>query len=100
MAEVFQRWIRKVELEPPVRQLLVRMVRFVVLLLFGLLAITNLGFELLPLIAGLGVAGALAVYQQWLMRDREPARCFAAFLNNNYFGMAVFVGLALDYPGT
>jgi small conductance mechanosensitive channel len=54
----FQRWIQKVELEPPVRQLLIRLVRLVVVLLFVLLAITNLGFELLPLVAGLGVAGA------------------------------------------
>ena len=47
--------------------------------------------------AGLGVAAALALYQQWLIRDREPRACFSAFLNNNYFGMAVFVGLVLDY---
>jgi 4-hydroxybenzoate polyprenyltransferase len=43
------------------------------------------------------VAAGLAVYQQWLIRDREPGPCFVAFLNNNYFGMAVFVGLVLDY---
>ncbi len=48
-------------------------------------------------LAGLGVAAALALYQQWLIRDREPRACFSAFLNNNYFGMAVFVGLVLDY---
>jgi len=47
--------------------------------------------------AGVGVAAALAVYQQWLIRDREPGPSFVAFLNNNYFGMAVFVGLVLDY---
>jgi 4-hydroxybenzoate polyprenyltransferase len=46
---------------------------------------------------GLGVAAALSVYQQWLMRRREPAHCFEAFLNNNYFGMVVFIGLVLDY---
>ncbi|HMP83535.1 MAG TPA: mechanosensitive ion channel family protein [Verrucomicrobiota bacterium] len=54
----FQRWLSRLELEPPVRQLLIRLVRLFVLLLFVLLAVTNLGFELLPLIAGLGVAGA------------------------------------------
>ena len=48
-------------------------------------------------LGGLGVAAALALYQQWLIRAREPGACFAAFLNNNYFGMAVFVGLVLDY---
>jgi len=47
--------------------------------------------------AGLGAAALLALYQQWLIRDREPQRCFVAFLNNNYFGMAIFLGLVLDY---
>jgi len=46
---------------------------------------------------GLGVAAALALREQWLIRDREPSACFQAFLNNNYFGMAVFAGIALDY---
>ncbi len=45
----------------------------------------------------LAAAAALSVYQQWLMRDRDPGGCFQAFLNNNYFGMAVFLGLVLDY---
>ncbi len=45
-------------LEPPVRQLLVRIVRVLVLGLFAIMALQNLGVELLPLIAGLGVAGA------------------------------------------
>ena len=39
---------------------------------------------------------ALFVYQQKLIRDREPANCFRAFLNNNWVGAAVFVGLVLD----
>jgi 4-hydroxybenzoate polyprenyltransferase len=46
---------------------------------------------------GLGVATALAVYQQVLIRDREPAACFRAFLNNNLFGLAIFGGILLDY---
>jgi 4-hydroxybenzoate polyprenyltransferase len=46
---------------------------------------------------GLGVAAALAVYHQYLIRDREPAACFHAFLDNNYLGMAVFLGLVADY---
>jgi 4-hydroxybenzoate polyprenyltransferase len=47
--------------------------------------------------AGLAVAAALAVHQQLLIRNREPAACFRAFLNNNLFGLVVFAGLALDY---
>lgn len=48
-------------------------------------------------LAGLGVAGMFALYQQYLIRDRDPTRCFQAFLNNNLLGMAVFIGIALDY---
>ena len=47
--------------------------------------------------AGLAIAACLALYQQYLIRDRDPDGCFRAFLNNHYFGMAVFVGIALDY---
>jgi 4-hydroxybenzoate polyprenyltransferase len=46
---------------------------------------------------GLLVAGGLFGYQQWLIRAREPKACFEAFLNNNQFGMAVFIGILLDY---
>lgn len=47
--------------------------------------------------AGLIVATGLAVYQQRLTYRREPNACFQAFLNNNFFGMAIFAGLVLDY---
>ncbi len=47
--------------------------------------------------AGLATAAALFVYQQWLIRAREPAACLRAFLNNNYVGMAIFIGVALQY---
>jgi 4-hydroxybenzoate polyprenyltransferase len=46
---------------------------------------------------GLAVAAALAAHQQWQIRDREPQRCFRAFLDNNWFGCAIFAGVALDY---
>ena len=46
---------------------------------------------------GLTVAAGLALYQQWLIREQDPKPCFVAFLNNNYFGMVIFVGLVLDY---
>jgi 4-hydroxybenzoate polyprenyltransferase len=43
-------------------------------------------------------AGALFfAYQLWLIRARDRDGCFRAFLNNNYFGMAVFIGMALEY---
>lgn len=46
---------------------------------------------------GLTVAAGLAVYHQVLIRRREPAECFRAFLHNNWLGMAIFIGIALDY---
>jgi len=52
------RALRRIELEPPVRLLLTRLVRILVLALFAVMALQNLGVELLPLLAGLGVAGA------------------------------------------
>ena len=47
--------------------------------------------------AGVAAAAWIAVYQQWITRTREPAACFRAFLNNNWFGAAIFLGLLLDY---
>ena len=44
------------------------------------------------------IAGALFfVYHLWLIRARERDACLRAFLNNNYFGMSVFLGIALNY---
>jgi len=50
--------------------------------------------------AGLVIALSLAGYQQWLIRERNGPACFRAFLNNNWFGAAVFLGLALDLQVT
>lgn len=50
--------LAKLGLDEPLRVLLVRIVRILVLGLFLIMALQNLGVQLLPLIAGLGVAGA------------------------------------------
>jgi 4-hydroxybenzoate polyprenyltransferase len=47
--------------------------------------------------AGLIATACLFVFQQWLIRNREPAGCLRAFLNNQYVGMCVFVGILLQY---
>jgi small conductance mechanosensitive channel len=52
------RGLARLELDPPVRSLLERIVRIFVVVLFGIVALQNLGVELLPLIAGLSIAGA------------------------------------------
>ena len=46
---------------------------------------------------GLALAAGLVLYQQYLIREREPAACFKAFLNNHWFGAAVFSGIVLAY---
>ena len=43
------------------------------------------------------VAASMSIWQQILIRDRQPERCFRAFLNNNALGMTVFIGVLLDY---
>lgn len=58
VAAFASRGLDRFSLEPPVRSLLLRAVRLLVLLLFLLMALQNLGIDLLPLIAGLGIAGA------------------------------------------
>ena len=50
-----------------------------------------------PWYAGLLIAVALFAYQHWLIRNREPAKCFQAFLNNQWVGAAVFAGLWVNY---
>jgi 4-hydroxybenzoate polyprenyltransferase len=50
-----------------------------------------------PYYVGVLVAACLSVYQQKLIFHREKSLCFKAFLNNNWFGMAVFAGLVMDY---
>jgi 4-hydroxybenzoate polyprenyltransferase len=50
-----------------------------------------------PYQAGVAAAAALFLWQQWLIRKREPAACLRAFLNNQYVGMVVFVGIQLQY---
>lgn len=46
---------------------------------------------------GIFIASLFAVYQQYLITERDPKMCIEAFLNNNWFGMSVFIGIALDY---
>ena len=45
---------------------------------------------------GLAVAGLLVAYEFAIARSRDRAACFRAFLHNNWVGMAIFAGIALD----
>lgn len=46
---------------------------------------------------GLFTAATLAIYQQRLIYRREKQPCFDAFLNNHWFGAAIFSGIFLHY---
>ena len=70
VAKFVGRGLDHVSMEPPVRDLLLRGVRLLVLLLFLLISLQTLGVELLPLIAGLGIAGAaVALALQGVLGD-------------------------------
>lgn len=43
------------------------------------------------------VACGIALYHFTLIRNRDRARCFKAFLHNNWLGGALFAGLVLQY---
>ncbi|MCR4303803.1 MAG: 4-hydroxybenzoate octaprenyltransferase [Gallionella sp.] len=47
--------------------------------------------------AGLMLAAGIALHHYALIKNREREKCFKAFLHNNWFGAAVFAGIAGDY---
>ncbi len=75
-------------------------------LIIGVLQVVMLGLLVaIGLLAQLGItyyvclllAALLFVYQQKLMVNRERAPCFKAFMNNNYVGFILFIGIFLSY---
>ncbi len=71
---------------------LAHMIALVLLIKAGTMAGLGTFFYL-----GLVAAAGLAVYQQKLIHKRDPKLCFRAFLNNSWFGAAIFAGLVLNY---
>ena len=47
--------------------------------------------------AGLLAAGGTVIYQNRLCKDRDRDLCFKAFLNNTWFGAAIFLGIVMAY---
>jgi 4-hydroxybenzoate polyprenyltransferase len=47
--------------------------------------------------AGLAAACGCAIYHLRLIRGRDPAKCFRAFLHNNWLGFAIFAGIVADF---
>ncbi len=64
----------------------------IALVLIGLRAMLGFWYYL-----SVVVAAGLMVRHQWLARDRSPGGCFAAFLNNHFIGLVIFVGIVLHY---
>jgi 4-hydroxybenzoate polyprenyltransferase len=62
------------------------------LVIIGIMQHSGLAFYI-----GVLCAAGLSVYQQTLIFHRDKGLCFKAFLNNNWFGLAVFMGLFVDY---
>lgn len=71
---------------------ILQLITLILITIVGIM--TERGF---PFYIGIMAAAILIRYQQFLIEDREPAKCLIAFLNNNYFGMFIFIGLAIDY---
>lgn len=46
---------------------------------------------------GLAVAAGCFAWEFWYTRDRDRLKCFKAFLHNHWAGMAIFIGVVLDF---
>ena len=46
---------------------------------------------------GLVISAGLMIYHQWLIKDRDRAKCFRAFIHNHWIGLIIFVSILLDY---
>jgi 4-hydroxybenzoate polyprenyltransferase len=68
------------------------------LLLLACLAMIGARAQLGPIFYwSLLVGAGMFLYQQYLIRERSREGCFQAFLNNTWFGAAVFLGIVLHY---
>lgn len=66
------------------------------LTLFLLVVVGWLNHTTMIYFSTLLIAAGFFLYQQWLIRNRERMACFRAFLNNNWVGMIIFIGLLCD----
>ncbi len=57
VGRISKRWLEEHDLEPPIRQLIVRAVKLLVFALAVVLALDKFGVQIMPIVAGLGVAG-------------------------------------------
>jgi 4-hydroxybenzoate polyprenyltransferase len=80
----------------------VPLIAVLMLVMLGLLTTIGLAAGLgWPWYLGLAVSAVLFLWQLKTIRHREREACFRAFLNNNWVGFAIFLGLLLQFllPG-
>lgn len=76
-------------------KLIIGLLQIATLLLFVIIAqLNDMGRVFYPFLI---MAGLLFIYQHYLIWQRDPARCFNAFLNNNYVGLLLFIGILAHF---
>ncbi len=76
------------------RQIMAILQCCILLILFTVGQIEKLGIFYY---VGLIIAAGFSIYQQMLIFNRDKKSCFQAFLNNNYFGLVIFLGIFLNF---
>ncbi|WP_454256561.1 4-hydroxybenzoate octaprenyltransferase [Pseudomonas sp. Marseille-Q8238] len=76
--------------------------RVIILTLQGMalfcLALAGVRFGLgIYFLLGLLGAALCFAWEFWSTRERDPQKCFAAFLHNHWAGLSIFLGIVLDY---
>ena len=75
-----------------------RVITLLQLLFLSLMFVVGQFFQLQPIYYfSLFIVSGFFIYQQWLIKDRDAHRCFHAFLNNNWVGGVIFLGIVLSY---
>jgi small conductance mechanosensitive channel len=57
LGRILLRWLQGKEMEPPVRMLITRIIKLLVIGLMAIIALGTLGFNIMALVTGIGVAG-------------------------------------------
>ncbi|MBY0544575.1 MAG: 4-hydroxybenzoate octaprenyltransferase [Gammaproteobacteria bacterium] len=76
-------------------KLAIAICQFIILLL--LVVIGYLNSLIWPYYVGVGATALFFVYQQYLIKNRLPARCLDAFINNHWVGMSIFLGVFFSF---
>ena len=67
------------------------------LVLIALIVVGKQASLNLPYYLSIAFGCILFIYQSYLIKDREPEKCMQAFMNNNWFGLVIFIGLFINY---